>query len=314
MAVGWNSTQEYLEKNRWFITASKLKYFLTFGPEAYYWKFVKEFPLEEPEKDYYLVGTAFDDLVSYGEEYFFDKYYIDEWLLKDDLIQRCKELGLNTSWKVEDLRERLYWAKIKLTQLQGDNVFWMYNEIKRQPLVEFWDPSYQSQVDIECEFEWLKLKGTLDRLSLEKKVIRDRKTSGQFQSFEYNLETTFDYILSMAFYYVLVKVNYNIDCDVVLDVLGKNKPYPYMWYKLDKPRLLSSLENKIMPGLRALKDCQDKNEWKSVHPIWYVTQNKYWDIIEYHAWEPIARTKLMECEYYPYLQGAVADTFITPTY
>jgi hypothetical protein len=74
------------------------------------------------------------------------------------------------------------------------------------------------------------------------------------------------------------------------------------------------LENKIIPGLRALKDCQDKNEWKSVHPIWYVTQNKYWDIIEYHAWEPIARTKLMECEYYPYLQGAVADTFITPTY
>jgi len=39
---------------------------------------VKEFTLEEPEKDYYLVGTAFDDLVSYGEEYFFDKYYIDE--------------------------------------------------------------------------------------------------------------------------------------------------------------------------------------------------------------------------------------------
>ena len=59
-------------------------------------------------------------------------------------------------------------------------------------------------------------------------MIRDRKTSGQFQNFEYNLETTFDYILSMAFYYVLVKVNYNIDCDVILDVLGKTKPYPYM--------------------------------------------------------------------------------------
>lgn len=314
MAIGWNSIQEYLEKNRWFITASKLKYFLTFGPEAYYWKFIKEFPLDEAEKDYYLVGTAFDDLVSYWEEYFFDKYYIDEGLLKEDLIRRCEELGLNTWGKVEDLRERLYWSKIKLTKLQGDNVFGMYNEIKRQPLVEFWDPSYKAQVDIECEFEGLQLKWTLDRLSLEKKIIRDWKTSGQFQSFEYNLETTFDYILSMAFYYVLVKVNYNIDCDVVLDVLWKSKPYPYMWYKLDKPRLLSSLENKIIPGLRALKECQDKNEWKSVHPIGYVTQNKYWDIIEYHAWDPIARTKLMECEYYPYLEGSVASDFITPTY
>ena len=314
MAIGWNSTQEYLDKNRWFITASKLKYFLTFGPEAYYYKFVKELILEENEKDYYLVGTAFDDLVSYWEEYFFDKYYLDEGLLKDDLIKRCEELGLNTNGKVEDLRMRLYWDKIKLTQLQWEQVFGMYNEIKRQPLVEWWDSSYQSQVDIECEFEWMKLKGTLDRLSLEKKIIRDWKTSWQFQSFEYNLETTFDYILSMAFYYVLVKVNYNIDCDVVLDVLGKQKPYPYMWYKLDKPRLLSSLENKIIPGLRAMKECYEKDEWKSVHPIWYVTQNKYWDIIEYHAGEPIARTKLMECEYYPYLQWWIAENFITPTY
>lgn len=314
MAVWWNSAQEYLEKNRWFITASKLKYFLTYWPEAYYFKFVKEMILEDKEKDYYLVGTAFDDLVSYWESYFFDKYYIDEWLLKDDLILRCKELGLNTSGKVEDLRQRLYGDKIKLTQLQWDNVFGMYNEIKRQPLVEFWDPSYKAQVDIECEFEWMKLKWTLDRLSLDRKMIRDWKTSGQFQAFEYNLETTFDYILSMAFYYVLVKVNYKTDCDVILDVIGKNKPYPYMWYKLDKPRLLSSLENKIIPGLRALKECYEKHEWKSVYPIWYITQNKYWDIINYTAWEPIARTKLMECEYYPYMQWSVADNFITPTF
>lgn len=314
MAIGWSSFQEYLDKNRGFITASKLKYFLTFWPEAYYYKFVKEMVLEDSEKDYYLVWTAFDDLVSYGEDFFFDKYYIDEGLLKDDLIQRCEELGLNTSWKVEDLRARLYGEKIKLTKLQGEQVFGMYNEIKRQPLVAFDDKSYQAQVDIECEFEWLKLKWTLDRLSLEKKMIRDWKTSGQFQNFEYNLETTFDYILSMAFYYVLVKVNYETDCDVVLDVLGKTKPYPYMWYMLDKPRLLSSLETKIIPGLRALKECYDSNEWKSVYPIGYVTQNRYGDIIEYHKGDPIARTKLMECEYYPYLQGWLANDFITPTF
>lgn len=314
MAVWGNPFKEYLEKNRWFITASKLKYFLTFGPEAYWFKFVKEMQTDEPEKDYYLVGTAFDDLVSYWEEVFFDKYYIDEGLLKDDLIKRCEELGLNTWGKVEDLRMRLYGDKIKLTKLQWDQVFWMYNEIRRQPLVAFDDKSYQSQVDIECEFEGLKLKWTLDRLSLEKKMIRDWKTSGQFQTFEYNLETTFDYILSMAFYYVLVKVNHGIDCDVILDVLGKNKPYPYMWYMLDKPRLLSSLESKIIPGLRALKECYDKNEWKSVYPIGYVTQNRYGDIIEYHKWDPIARTKLMECEFYPYMDGWIAESFITPTF
>jgi hypothetical protein len=74
----------------------------------------------------------------------------------------------------------------------------------------------------------MNLRGTLDRLSLKDNMIRDWKTSGQFQNFEYNLETTFDYILSMSFYYVLVKVQYNQECDVILDVFGKNKPYPYM--------------------------------------------------------------------------------------
>jgi hypothetical protein len=49
------SSKEYLNKNRGFITASKLKYFLTYGPEAYYYKFVKEVILDEEEKDFFLV-------------------------------------------------------------------------------------------------------------------------------------------------------------------------------------------------------------------------------------------------------------------
>ena len=309
-----SSTKEYLDKNRWFVTASKLKYFLTYGPEAYYYKFVKEIIIDEEEKDYYLVGTAFDDLLSYGEDAWWDKYYVDEGLLKEDLIAKCKENWLDTKGSVAELRSRIYWDKIRLTQLQGEQVLWMYREAKRQPLVDLWNPLYMHQKDIECEFEWMKLKGTLDRLSLEDKMIRDRKTSGQFQNFEYNIETTFDYILSMSFYYVLVKVNYKIDCDVILDVFGKSKPYPYMWYKLDKARLLSSLENKIIPWLKALKECYEKNEWKSIYPINCVTQNRYGDPISYTKGEPISRTKLMECEYYWMLEWALADKFITPTF
>ena len=308
------STKDYLDRNRWFVTASKLKYFLTYWPEAYYYKFVKEIILDEEEKDYYTVWTAFDDLLSYGEDFFNDKYYIDEWLLKEDLIKKCEEKGFITTWKVEDLKARLYWDKIKLTPMQWEAVLWMYREAKRQPLVDLWNPLYMAQKDIECEFEWMKLKGTLDRLNLEEKMIRDWKTSWQFQTFEYNIETTFDYILSMSFYYVLVKVNFWVDCDVILDVFGKSKPYPYMWYKLDKARLLSSLENKIIPGLRALKECYAKDEWKSIYPIDYNTQNRYGDVISYTKGEPIARTKLMECEYYGMLEGSLADKFITPSF
>lgn len=310
----YTSQAEYLEKNRWFITASKLKYFISFWPEAYYYKFVKEIILDEQEKEYYMIWTAFDDLVSYWEDFFMDKYYIDEWYLKEDLIRMCEEKEFITTWKVEDLRKRLFWDKIRLTKLQWEQILGMYQEAKRQPLVDLWNPNYKKQFDIECEFEWLKLKWTLDRISLEDKIIRDWKTSSQFQKFEYNIETTFDYILSMSFYYVLAKVNYWIECDVILDVFGRTAPFPYMWYKLDKPRLLASLENKIIPWLKALKECYDTDTWESVYPINYVSQNRFWDIITYTKWEPIARTKLMESEYYWMLKWWICQDFILPTF
>lgn len=311
MRVEWN---DYVEKNRWYVTASKLKYFLTYWPEAYYHKFVLEEKSEEEGKDYYITWTAFDDLLSYWKDFFFDNYYIDEWLLKDDLIEMCKNLGLDTSWKIEDLRKRLYGDKVKLTKVQWEQIVGMYNEAMRQPLVDLWNPNYEKQKTIECKFEWMKLRGTLDRLSLKDNMIRDWKTSGQFQNFEYNLETTFDYILSMSFYYVLVKVQYNQECDVILDVFGKNKPYPYMWYKLDRPRLLSSLENKIIPWLRALKQCMKNNKRESVYPIDFVTQNRYGDVITHKKWELIPRTKLMECEFYSKLDWWISDHFITPSF
>ena len=311
MRVNWN---DYVEKNRWYITASKLKYFLTYWPEAYYHKFVLEEKSEEENKDYYITWTAFDDLLSYWKDFFFDNYYIDEWLLKDDLIEMCKNLWLDTSWRIEDLRKRIYWDKVKLTKAQGEQIVWMYNEAMRQPLVDLWNPNYEKQKTIECKFEWMKLRGTLDRLSLKDNMIRDWKTSGQFQNFEYNLETTFDYILSMSFYYVLVKVQYNQECDVILDVFGKNKPYPYMWYKLDKPRLLSSLENKIIPWLRALRECMKKDKRESIYPIDFVTQNRYGDVITHKKWEPIPRTKLMGCEFYSKLNWWISDHFITPSF
>jgi len=301
----------YIEDNRWYITASKLKYFLSYWPEAYKLKYIDEIIVEEEEKDYFTVWNAFDDLVSYWEEKFFEKYYIDEWLLKADLIEKLWEDYKKMS--VYELRKEYYGDKIRLTIWQWEQILWMYKETKRQPLADVWS-DYMVQEEIIAEFEWLPLRMKLDRLNLEKKLIRDWKTTGMFQNFEYNIETTFDYILSMAFYYVWVKVKYWESCDVILDVLWKQRPYPYMWYKLDKQKLLDSVENKIKPWLRALKECIDTWIWESVYPIHYNTQNKYGDVISHTKWEPISRTKLMESDVYQYLDWAIAKNFIEPTY
>jgi len=46
---------KYIEENRGYITASKLKYFLTFWPEAYKLKYIDEVELVEEEKDYFTI-------------------------------------------------------------------------------------------------------------------------------------------------------------------------------------------------------------------------------------------------------------------
>jgi len=61
------------------------------------------------------------------------------------------------------------------------------------------------------------------------------------------MEETFDYVMSMAFYFVLAKIEFDIDCDVILDVIHKNAPYQFVAYKLDKQQLLQKTVNKIKP-------------------------------------------------------------------
>lgn len=303
----------YIEENRWFITASKLKYFLEYWPEAYKLKFIDEVQLEEEDKKCFTLWTALDDLLSYGRKFFEEKYYIDEWLLLEELKARIWKENLHWKEKKDELLEIMYWDRIRLTKSDWENILWAYKECMRQPLVDMWS-DYLHQEVIEIEFEWMPLRMKLDRLSIEKQLLRDWKTSWQIDRFERNMESKFWYILSMAFYYIWAKVKYNVSCDVILDVLWVAKPYPYIWYMLEKKDLFYVVENKIKPWLRALKECMDSWIRESVYPIDYQTENKYWDIISYTKWEPIARTKLMNCDTYWLLKGSIQEKFVSPNY
>lgn len=313
-----SSTDKYIKENEWYVTASKLKYFLSFWWEAYDLKFNQKIKLDEDdedEKDPERVTTwnAFDDLKSYWQEAFFEKYYIDEWLTVDKMIAIIWKSNIVWKPKKDELLEMLYWNKIRLTKWQWKMILWMYRETLRQPIIDSsWE--YLHQQEIIIEYMWIPLRMKLDRLSLEKQLIRDWKTVWRFDRFEYDIETTFDYVLSMAFYFIWVKVKYWVSCDVILDALWKTKPYPYIWYKLNKENLLDAVEMKIKPGLIALKECMDTWVWKSVYPINYETENRYGQIISYKKWEPIARTKLMDCEYYHLLEWSIAKEFVQPIF
>lgn len=295
----------YVQENDWFITASKLKCFLK-NPQEYYLKYVQKLELETEEARCLVVWTAFDDLVSYWEEFFFKKYYVDDWSVKEELCQKAIDKWeidpkIIKAWKLPQLRAYMFasadWTeKIRLTPAEWRDIMWMFRESLRQPIADSaWD--YSKQHTIKAKYKTLILKGKLDRFSLEKKLIRDWKTSWRIDNFEYDMEETFDYVMSMAFYFVLAKVEYNIDCDVILDVLGKSAPHQYVWYRLSKDRLLEKMSSKVLPWLDALIKAYETNTRLPIDPL---------------TWRDVPRSEVMKSEYYAYLESWLQKSFLDP--
>jgi hypothetical protein len=80
-----------------------------------------------------------------------------------------------------------YESKTRLTASDGESIRGMLSEATRQPL---WDigGDYEKQACIEGLYKGkLQLRGTLDRLSVEKAMIRDWKTTSALKNFTFEL-------------------------------------------------------------------------------------------------------------------------------
>lgn len=289
----------YLKQNSWFITASKLKCFIR-NPEEYKLKYIDEIELDWEDKRCFVLWNAFDTLMSYGKEKFDEQFCIDDGLLVDELKQKMIDLWEDPSkvksMKLPELRYYFQWDKTRLTPAEGRDVVGMYREALRQPILDLWW-DYTKQHLIESTYDWLPIRGTLDRFDQERWIIRDRKTTGRIDNFAYDMENTFDYILSMSFYYILAYAKYGKECDVYLDVLSKQAPYTSVVYKLDKNRLLEKVENTIIPALDFYKICLANNHRPAVN---WVTQ------------VPLSRFDVMKSEYYHLMDSWIATEAVTP--
>lgn len=292
----------YIVATDWIITASKIKTFIK-SPELYYVKFENKLEIEEEDKRCFVVGSAFDTLVSYWHEAFLEKYYVDDWLVVDELKQKLIAEGNDPDMimklKLPQLRAMYYndAERVRLTPAQGRDIMGMYREVMRQPVCDLGNEGYLLQHRVDAEYKWVKVWGTLDRYHPEKKLIRDRKTSGRIDRFVYDIENTFDYILSMSFYFLLVYLNDKQECDVILDVVGKGSPYPYIGYELHKKVLLQKIKDTVIPALDFYIECKRNNERPAINPI---------------TKHPVDRMTLMNDPYYPYLESVLCDWFIDP--
>lgn len=258
---------DYIEANKWYITASKLKLFLD-SPLLYKAVYIDEVDLSNVKKSQALEIWSMVDKFLLTPTEFDEMYTFPKASLKADLIAYCEEHWIALTWKekVEELKALVYWDKKVLTEAQEAVVTWIAEEVMRQPLWDV-DTPYEKQKELFWEYDWLKIKWTLDRfvVNWDKATIRDLKTTSSMYYNWYHNNTQFfaelstrdpyHYKLQMALYVWLVKQNYPDvkHIDVIIDAVWTTDPYFYQAIKMDTNELEDMWDTLLVPLLNSVK-------------------------------------------------------------
>ena len=285
---------KYIEENRGFITASKLKEFIK-SPEQFFLKYIKEIPpLKSGAKKHFVLWTAIDDLISYWETKFFQKYYIDHWLRVDEMKERVLAMWIDPKWMTKpSLESALYWDrdwKIKLTVWDWETVMWCVKELQRQPLFDAnWE--YECQKTYIWQYKSLKLKWTLDHDKPE--MIRDTKSTASLNSFFWDWRDKLWYDVSMSFYWVLKWKATGNKSRLIFDTVQKTFPYPSRIFEIPPEQILQVVDQTIIPALDALDAIMIAYEKTWNDDLWKVRQQDF--------------KKLSDCDMYPIMESAIQE-------
>jgi len=218
--------QPYAERNFHFITSSKLKAFDR-CQLSYKYKYIDLLPDNTEEPDYFIVGTAFDDLVTYG---------VDEWKNKYETVSRRKDDA----------------TKIQLTNTMAREILQMFDEYKENKLFHH---NPQKKV-MFYEFAGFCLKIEMD--SFDGKTIVDYKSTANLLTFNPS-----DYVLQAAFYQWIVEEVTGDKLPVRLNVLDKYKDFSRseVWeYRGDT---LSEGRGRILGLLEEMRSAHDTGIFKA---------------------------------------------------
>lgn len=240
------ATKSYIEENRGYITSTKLKAFDK-CPMFYDLVYNKELLIEEPS-DSLIMGRSFDDYMTLGKEGWEKKWAI--------LEPRQKRTGFKGK-------------QIPMTNSTGSIILAAVEEAMRQPIFDA-ENGYEKQVTIYAVYkaangEKLKLKGTLDRLSLAKKLIRDWKLFQSIEKFEreYSFGDPYGYSFQSAFYQLLVLIDKDTLCEFVFDVVENNLD-PHSDAFKPNMEVLQQERARIISLLDQIAECQKSGKWRAI--------------------------------------------------
>jgi hypothetical protein len=218
---------EYYADNE-FVSYSMLKD-LNFCEYFFESKHLTKIFVDEEEKDYFIYGSAVDTLLTEAPDMFYKRFMlvkakIDcgdrsqtvEWiaaikkeiaekeaagkphkLLDDKLVKANEKLGM-----IDQLG-----GKIQITETMYKHIKASADELLRQPLFKMFGvgSNGKSQEIISLELEGMKVKGKLDYINVDKKIIADVKTCANIEKFDPRM-----YAGQLAYYRKLASIKYGI--------------------------------------------------------------------------------------------------------
>ncbi len=219
----------YIQRNRGFITSHKLQEFMR-CQFCYAQKFINELPNpyeEDERKEAFLIGQAFDDLMTFPDKF------------KEMYAVVSRRLGKSGD-------------KIELTNTQGELLEQMRKEFM---LNDCFDKEPKKKV-LECRIEDLNLRCELDNIDDKAQMFRDMKTSKNIVGFEPEM-----YIWQMAFYQLIHEELTNERYGAILEVVDKNKVISRSAAFMFAPQTLFSARGRILNALAKLKEAQATGIW-----------------------------------------------------
>ena len=217
--------------------------------------------------------------------------------------------------------------RIRLTPSEGRKIIGMYKEMLRQPRMDM-HGRRGVQVPIETTYKTHKIRWKLDRFVICDKdgdrylpsevddfietegpvawknmvkekwmygIIRDWKTSGNLESFEYDMYWNYDYVFSMSFYYVLALAKYGVRSEVFLDVVGKKEPHGSYVYRMKQAAMVKKIQEEVKPLMDDLVRAYEHNIREPIKPL---------------TGEPVSREEMMKSDYYPYMAGSIQKDLV----
>lgn len=295
----------YQHRNLYFVTASKLRSYQFLPAEAYK-RYIECIDLPWLDKDYFIIGRAFDDRITKGEAWYADHYVCVNTRV-DDVAGRITELEAQLLEYQNDLKKdgtrsqtgikgemstlermgamRNLLGKKQLTQAQWKQVHNMTEEYRKHTMF----PQEPKKLNmIWLAFGKVPCKGELDHWDAETPRIWDIKTTAQLTNFNPR-----QYLLQMGFYFMGIQEELMLRPDAALAVVDKGADFSRGCPFGFKVEDLIGMQHTINDLITRWCDSMQTQSWPDAGANELSALKVYWDSDYYPLLENSRPTQLI---------------------